>query len=328
MSTKPRDVKLKPGMTLAEYTTLKLAAETEAAALEIAKDPEQRQRALEIARRIAVEEFEDAFHFTSRADAQLQDADQVLSAADIAERERVAALKKARAKRTLKLIADTRYKDLYTMVGERQLLTDAKLKLLLKDADGHKLDFTKSVRALAQLVGQRISDALFGCEVYVGICKDASATVLDFVGQQGEAYARRDTKGLHSSFECFETKDLVVQAVLGEGIGTAVGLAGGTGGRRKHTPSQMPSAAAPSSSQPAPPSIMPGETVVFVPLMGKRGPVGVVEIHGLVTEGLTDLGQYRRTNTLIQVSRAVLLFAISCFPPTPTPTLTLTPQRP
>ncbi len=37
-----------------------------------------------------------------------------------------------------------------------------------------------------------------------------------------------------------------------------------------------------------------GETVVFVPMFGRSGPVGVIEIHGLYSEGITNTGNYER----------------------------------
>jgi len=37
-----------------------------------------------------------------------------------------------------------------------------------------------------------------------------------------------------------------------------------------------------------------GESVVYVPLLGKGGPVGVIEIHGLYLEGITDKSSFER----------------------------------
>lgn len=45
-----------------------------------------------------------------------------------------------------------------------------------------------------------------------------------------------------------------------------------------------------------------GETVVYVPLLGGNGKtaVGLIEIHGLVMEGVTDFAKYRRPESLIR----------------------------
>jgi hypothetical protein len=128
LRVKPKEIKLKPGMSLAEYTALKLQAEQEAAAIDAAKDPVERARALAIAKEIAIEEFEAAFHFRSKeTDGVAKKGPSTESELEAAERERVQKLKAERAKRTLKLIADPRYTQLYTMLGERSLLTDTKL---------------------------------------------------------------------------------------------------------------------------------------------------------------------------------------------------------
>ena len=45
-----------------------------------------------------------------------------------------------------------------------------------------------------------------------------------------------------------------------------------------------------------------GETVVYVPLLGGNGriAVGLLEIHGLVMEGVTDFSKYERSDSVIR----------------------------
>ena len=286
-----REIKLLPGMTLEQWTALKQQADAEASAIEAAKDPRERARALAIAKEIARSEFEEAFHFTSAAPAKDPHAAPTESELAVKERERIAALLAARAKRTLKLIANPRHIQLYTTEGERQLLTDTKLETLLQGIAEGRMDFARDVRALGRELRAALTDALFGCEVYIGLCKDASGSSMDYVGA-GD-YTRRETKGIHVSFECFETRDVTVHFVSyplhNAGVDAKKGpkrLQGGGGG-----------GGAEGSGAAA---LHGGETVVYVPLLGKRGGVGVIEIHGLVTPGLTDLSQYRRNSNLIE----------------------------
>ena len=37
-----------------------------------------------------------------------------------------------------------------------------------------------------------------------------------------------------------------------------------------------------------------GDNVVYVPMMGKGGPVGIIEIHGLYSEGISNKGSFER----------------------------------
>lgn len=282
-----REIKLTPGMTMEAWTALKLQADAEAAALEASKDPVERARQLAIAKVIARAEFEEAFYFSSTVPAKDPHAAPTESEMAIKERERIAALLAARAKRTLKLIANPRHKQLYTTEGERQLLTDTKLETLLQGIAEGRMDFARDVRAMGRELRAALTDALFGCEVYIGLCKDASGSSMDYIGA-GD-YTRRETKGIHVSFECFETKDVTVQFV------SYPLHNGGADGKKGQKRLQGGGAEGPAAA-----ALHGGETVVYVPLLGKRGGVGVIEIHGLVTPGLTDLSQYRRNSNLIE----------------------------
>ena len=50
------------------------------------------------------------------------------------------------------------------------------------------------------------------------------------------------------------------------------------------------------------PHFTEGETVVYVPLLGGNGrtAVGLLEIHGLVLEGVTDFAKYKRPENVIR----------------------------
>lgn len=53
-----------------------------------------------------------------------------------------------------------------------------------------------------------LQDALFGCEVKIGVGIDAGCSAIDFIGQD---YKKRVFRGKSNCFECIDQLDIVVQ---------------------------------------------------------------------------------------------------------------------
>jgi len=266
------------------------------------RDPEIKEAQKAIQRQLLREELEASLYgFSSRNNAAAtggggdvkETEDEALAMAKKLERERIAKLLAARARRTQKLIANPTYTDLYTMMTEREVLTDFRLKDVLSEMDKASRRKNASTRLLASVLRQAVTDSLFGCDVLVGVGKDASCNVIEFIGKNsnkggGDAYTKRETRGLSVCFECIDQKDVVVHTVTRPLTKEQLNalrierLQGGGGGGDEHEA-----------------KLTQGEAVVYVPLLGKRGGVGCLEIHGLFSEGLTDPSQYhRKTNVL------------------------------
>jgi hypothetical protein len=111
--------------------------------------------------------------------------------------------------------------------------------------------------------------------VKLGVGADAGCTAIDFLGQD---YKKRVHRGKSNCFECIDQLDIVVQVPVSRPAGE------GDGGDAPE------------------PGFTEGETVVYVPLMGGNGrtAVGLIEIHGLVMDGVTDFTKYRRSDGVIR----------------------------
>lgn len=116
----------------------------------------------------------------------------------------------ARHKRTLNLIADPNSNNLYSMGSEREITSDYYFGGVLPELR-HQFSKQSTVKLLASVLKSAMKKALFGCEVNVAICTDASATVLEFL-TEGE-YVRQAMRGQSTCFECLDQKDIVLQAI-------------------------------------------------------------------------------------------------------------------
>ena len=102
-----------------------------------------------------------------------------------------------------------------------------------------------TVKFMANILRRSLKSSLFGCEVNVGTCVSASADVLDF---STDTYRRVVRRGESTCFECLDQADIVLQSVMNTDAAEAAG------------------------------EITAGESIVYVPLIGRSGPVGVIEI--------------------------------------------------
>ena len=165
---------------------------------------------------------------------------------------------------TLQVISDPENAILYSMELERLYLTNTKLLVAvtnLKKMASQKANLRKMANTLRDL----LKSALFGCEVYVGLCTDASVSVIEFAGEND--YSRKVNRGQSICFECLDQKDIVLQAS---------------------------SISDSNASKPVFDRLSAGESVVQVPLLGRGAGVGVIEIHGLNTEGITFSQNFER----------------------------------
>ena len=247
-------------------------------------------RQLTIARQLIQETFKDIIGYQSSRASKNEPKGDLMSA----EEAKMENLRAERTRRTLKLIADPNYTDLYTMESERHLMTDYMLNEVIKNMIKQSSAQTSSVKIVATTLRQclkvniithssflysflnsspppSLQDSLFGSEVNVGICRDASAHVIEFVSDND--YVRKVVRGSSTCFECLDQNDVVVQAVIRPQT-RANAMANG--------------------------DITMGEAVVYVPLLSKRGGVGILEIHGLHSEGLTDPLQYQRRTAALK----------------------------
>jgi hypothetical protein len=56
-----------------------------------------------------------------------------------------------------------------------------------------------------------MQESLFGCDVKIGICADASATRIDFISEND--YVRKEIRGHSTCFECLDQRDVVMHSV-------------------------------------------------------------------------------------------------------------------
>jgi hypothetical protein len=106
----------------------------------------------------------------------------------------------------------------------------------------------------------------------VGICPDANATTMTFYGNKNE-YVRTVVRGESAMFESLDQRDVVLQSVLPP--------------RKGELPAAMG-------------QFTDGDSVLYVPLLGQMSDVGVLEIHGLYAEGVTDMARAQRPNAALK----------------------------
>ena len=177
-----------------------------------------------------------------------------------------------RYQRTLKLISEPKNINLYSMEIERQLISSSKLCEALDLIQRQSLRQAKTnIKILVKKLRQALKSALFGCEVYIGLCIDASMSVVEF--NDDNDYVRKVIRGKSTCFECLDQKDVVLQASSIEESNTSI-----------------------QSLQ----RLSPGESIVYVPLLGKGSGIGIIEIHGLLTEGITELSNFERSSNFVK----------------------------
>lgn len=120
---------------------------------------------------------------------------------------------------------------------------------------------------MANILRRSLKSSLFGCEVNIGTCVSASADVLDF---STDTYRRLVRRGESTCFECLDQADIVLQSVMNSDAAEAAG------------------------------EITAGESIVYVPLIGRAGPVGVIEIMGFVLDDITDVSRLQRSPKVLQ----------------------------
>ena len=165
-----------------------------------------------------------------------------------------------KAQKTLALIADPNNTELYSMGTEREVMTTYRFTNIIPEME--KASKRKAnVKGLAKVIKQEMIAALYGCDVNVGIYTDSEGSAIEFLSDSD--YVRVEYRGKSTCFECIDQKDIVLQTttktVKQKGLG-----------------------------------FTSGETVVYVPLLGKGGGVGVLEIHGLFSDGITDNTSFER----------------------------------
>ena len=252
-----------------------------------ASDQELKVQQLEIAKRMTRAEFEKIFPQIKRID---ENEEKMRSEAEMAKAEqiRLKELLAERAKNTVRMIADPKNNVLYSTYDERAMYTDAMTLEIAKDMQVKLKADSSTVASVSKSLRIHLKAALFGCDVHVGICTDANASEIQFVGEND--YTRKEQRGHSTVFECLDQKDLVVQALQRPRTAAARKAAMSRG--TQALGGSPPGSAAPTADRDG--HITSGEAVVYVPLLGKRGGVGCIEIHGLFSDDITDLGRYER----------------------------------
>ena len=260
-----------------------------------ATDPGEYQRQLDIAKDIARAQFESAFPHLIREDDNRRTITKTLTAEEVdeLEKQRLLDLKHERGRRTHALISHPRNAEVYTMVEERSLLTDQMLANVASELKGQLGAKVSNVLTVVKSLRKNMINSLFGCDVHIGICTDANAQVIEFLGEKD--YWRRELREKSTIFECLNQKDVVVNALAR--ARTAV---------RKSLFSRE--AEGEEEAKPGTAAVTGGEAVVYVPLLSNRGGVGVIEIHGLFSDGITDLKRY--VLILIWLSYGLFLYAM------------------
>lgn len=165
-----------------------------------------------------------------------------------------------KAQKTLALIADPSNTELYSMGTEREVMTTYRFTNIIPEME--KATKRKAnVKGLAKVVRREIIAALYGCDVNVGIYTDSEGSAIEFLSDSD--YVRVEYRGKSTCFECIDQKDIVLQATTKTAKQRGVGF-------------------------------LSGESVVYVPLLGKGGGVGILEIHGLFSDGITDNTSFER----------------------------------
>ena len=200
---------------------------------------------------------------------------------------------KGRYTRTHFVIADPKSDATYSMDQERQMIADERMQSVLWELDRHSKRET-TIKQLVNIVRRTMEGCLFGCSVNIGICRDSANSVLEFpaIGDNS-AYPRREIRGKSILFECLDQKDIVVQAHLNTGKHSSHQQSPSP--NRSNSPNKSTSPTRPPSA----PYLESGETVVHVPLLSRGGGVGVMEIHGLQTEGLSIMSKFERDNSAL-----------------------------
>lgn len=135
--------------------------------------------------------------------------------------------KSAHYQRTLKLISNPVDVKLYSMDIERKITTkfnftrvipELKLQLQRKSNLKHMalmlrdaMKVSSFYNILLIILISILQRSLFGCEVNIALCVDASATVMEFV-TDGD-YVRKAIRGKSTCYECLDQKDVVLQVV-------------------------------------------------------------------------------------------------------------------
>lgn len=161
---------------------------------------------------------------------------------------------------------------------ERQLLTNDRLSNVISALQTLSQRGT-NIHVLISTLRHTVSDAFFGCDVNVGVCPDTSTNKIDFFDDH--AYTRSVHRGSSTMFECLDQEDIVVQAAT----------------VRSKPPSALNPLAIMETEQGA---ITVIDTVVHVPLIGRIGGIGVLEISGLYVQGLSTYKACERSPLMLE----------------------------
>lgn len=220
---------------------------------------EKEDRRLAIAKRIALEK---ASYFDG---SRYKSNDAVVTDTQLGEAE----MRIAKAQKSLSVFADPKNHHLYSMEAERKLISNNNMtELVYVISSGAAKGFT--MRSLGIILKERLKMALFGCDVNVGLCKDAIGSIIEFVGDAN--YVRKALRGKSSVFECLDQKDIVLQSTSRPKSKNGIGQS----------------------------TFTEGECVVYVPLLGIGSGLGVIEIHGLCSNGITSLSSFERPTAAIK----------------------------
>lgn len=222
------------------------------------KDERDRERRLAIAKRLAIEK---SSYFDG---SRYKKNDESIDSKILLESE----IRIAKAQKSLSVFADPKNYQLYSMEAERKLISSNNMNELINCiATSAAKGF--NMRILGIILKERLQMALFGCDVNVGICKDAIGSIIEFVGDVN--YVRKALRGKSSVFECIDQKDIVLQ-----------------------------SSSRPKSKNNSKVTFNEGDSVVYVPLLGLGSGMGVIEIHGLCSNGITSLSSFERPTAAIK----------------------------
>ncbi len=192
--------------------------------------------------------------------------------------ERIVKLKTKRNARSLMLMKSAN--QIYSIETEKRMIEEHNLehlcRVLGKLSDQPALNLGEFVKAVVT----HLKAAFFGCNIDLGICTDSSGSSIDFFGDASLYKRRIDRKHYpnHACFVCIDTRQQVVEP---------------------HKKTLVVSKKKASGKHAA---MAQGSVVVYVPLAGRSGVQGVLEIAGLVTEGynpkLAEVAFQREIETL------------------------------
>jgi len=274
-----------------------VAGSKAAKAKEAAKaDPSVKAKQMEIAQRIARQQFEVAFPFLIRSNDPRKMVRNELSAdeKELIENKRIRDIMITRQRRTITMIRDPRNADLYNMHMERNMLTNQNLRKVIDDIKQQLSAHSSSVLSVVKALRINTKNSFFGCDVHIGVCTDANAQTIEFIGEKD--YWRREQKGRSAIFSCLEQRDVVVQSLVAKETKSLFG--------KRATPSRERQAEEIAEGKRGKATLGSGEAVVYVPLLGERGGMGVMEIHGLFSDGITDPRRYERKVNAVQAMMA------------------------